>query len=82
MAEGGNKPTDMAEVAARAEIEREVTVEVEERYRLSEEAAGRRDRAMRALVLSLTFALSVAIPILAGVLGGSVRLFLWAAGFR
>lgn len=77
-----NKPTDMAEVAERAKIREEERADLEAAYRNDATRAGERDRAMRALVLVVVVVVSFALPILSAVIGASVRLFLWAGGFR
>jgi|GEM_PF-6471785 len=63
---------EMAAAELRGQVEAELAAELE--------AAGERDRAYRALVMSVTMAVLVMLPLVALVLGASVRLFGWASG--
>ena len=69
-------PTDLRKVELRAEVEREVRGELAD----ADANALDRDRAMRALAVSLTVLACALLPLLALVLGLSWRIMHWAAG--
>ena len=69
-------PTDLREVAMRAEVERSVLDELAEK----EKATLDRDAAMQAVTFTAFVSVCLAILCLAAVLGAAVRLFGWVSG--
>lgn len=68
-------PTDMREVAFRAQVEHEVRADLARELAEDVERAAERDRAFRALTTSAVLGGIVLIPLAAAVLGGAVRIF-------
>ena len=76
----GEDPTDLRLVAIKAALEREIRAELAASSEQDEQRALDRDRAMRALCITVTLVLAVCLPLLGLVVGVAVRAFGWASG--
>ena len=75
-----DEPTDMREVEMRAKIEREERAKLDGELEQHAESTQVRDRAMRALSVSVALVVLVLLPIIGLVVGVTVRAFGWSSG--
>jgi len=74
---GREETPDLADVARREEVK----VELQEEYRLSDEASLARDARIRAFFISITLVACLLLPLVGLIAGLTVRAFKWSAGW-